>query len=92
MHRPYDEHVTRRDSQRGDKAAENRDSHVGGETAAAVLGMGTPAQPHRHTTACREGAGHTAAVVKDLIKREDPVMLKGGFTGSVLLHLQHHQK
>lgn len=70
MHRPYDDHVAGCGSQRVDKGAENRYSHVGGETAAAVLGMRTLAQLHGRTAACWVGGGHTAAVVKDLVKRE----------------------
>lgn len=69
MHRPYDDHVSRRGSQRVDEGAEDRHGHVGGETAAAVLGMRALAQLHRCAAACWVGGGHTAAVVKDLVER-----------------------
>lgn len=69
-HRPYDDHVARGGSQSVDEGAENRNSHVRGETSAAVLGVRTLAQPHGRTAACWEGGGHAAAVVKDLVKRE----------------------
>lgn len=69
-HRPYDDHVARRGSQTVDKGAENRNGHVGGETAAAAFSPGTLAQLHGQTAACWEGAGHTAAVVKDLTKKQ----------------------
>jgi len=69
VHRPYDDHVARCSSQRVDEGAENRHSHVGGETAAAVCGVRTLAQPHGPAAACWEGGGHTAAVVEDLGKR-----------------------
>lgn len=69
-HRPYDDHVARCCSQRAYKGAENRYSHVRSETSATVLGLRTMAQIHRCTAACWVGGGHTAAVVKDLVKRK----------------------
>lgn len=72
FHRPYDDHVAGRGSQRVDEGAENRHGHVGGEAAAAVLGVRTLAQPHGRAAARRVGGGHAAAVVKDLGKREKP--------------------
>ena len=66
MHRPYDDHVAGCGPQRVDEGAEHRHGHVGGEAAAAVLGMGTPTQLYRCTAACWEGGGHATAVLKNL--------------------------
>lgn len=66
LHWPYDDHVAGRDSQSKDEEDEDTNGHVGGETAAAVFGVGTLTQPHRRGAARWEGLGHTAAVVKHL--------------------------
>lgn len=71
IYRPNDDHVTRSGSKRVDEGAEDRNGHVGGETAAAVLCMRTLAQLHRRGGAGWRGCGHTAAVVKDLEKTWD---------------------
>lgn len=63
---PNDDHVTRCGSQSVDEGAEDGHGHVRGETSAAVLGVGTLAQPHRRAAARWVGGGHAAAVVKDL--------------------------
>lgn len=77
-HRPYDDHVARRDSQRVDEGAEHGHGHVGSEAAAAVFGVGTLAEPHRRAAARRVGRRHTAAVVKHLVGREKLQCSGGG--------------
>lgn len=66
MYRPDDDHVTGCGSKRADEGAEDRNRHVGGETAAAVLSMRALAQLHRRGGAGRKGCGHTATVMKNL--------------------------